>query len=256
MAGFTLFQTILSIFSGILVATLSGYVSRVREDKRWLKERVYPKLYNEVKNAEAGQFPTNESSQYESIWKNLDHYERYRVDDNLREDLDKYSKSLRSLNDVISTIEYDQNWLNTLPSSMIEMSGNGIVINRMKKETKEGGRKVPIIDWLNMFGEEILDSDDPDEMKENLLKASKRNQWTYESTFQGWDRHEPNWHKDLYNAVHNDENDIRENINRYLKLKDEQIPNQVEKIRDELETRIHESLIKTIGRRWRQRLPQ
>lgn len=242
--GLSLFQTFLSILTGVIVALTSGYIAKHRENQRWLREEIYRPLYNEVERASDGAVPDS------SIWSEFDQYQKYRTDSELKKRLDRYEENLRQLKELEREPTVDETFINRMPDGMAEMdNGTPILIHRQVEENENVTHRslIEARKWLEMFGPVVIQAEDPEEMREQLIMLSKEEGWGHEENFRRWDEEHPNWPGALWWAVH-EETVLWEKIEKIDQLRNDEIPDTASKIQEELQTRINENFLKSIWR--------
>lgn len=247
MAGMSWLQASLSILSGIAVALLSGYVTRVRDNQRWLNNEVYGQLYNEIDAVANGTFP-REISNLQSSWSSISSYHRFRVDEELREKLDEFSNNIHYLSNDHLKLKDEQKTSKQLPDEMTDIRPSGqVALQVMRPWDKEIGGTRGLSQWLDKFAIVIFESRSPDEMRENLFKVANSAE---RQVFEGWDEHISGWEEPFFNAFHNDDTGFIGDRDDFIKMRDEKLPKLAADIRSELEQRIEQGILREIFQRF------
>lgn len=251
MPGLGWSQAILSIISGVVVALLSGYISRLRDDHRWLKEEVYRPLYNQVASDENSNLYRPDIQEFTDAWNEFDYYKRYRVDESLRNDLDELSHLIQKLNQL-SVDDIDQDRVaETLPEEIVRRSGSKIGLKGMRADDEGKGGVIDLNKWLNMFGEIVYTAESPEDLHEKLLSLGEDESGGHVLNFRGWDEHVEGWEVDFYSAFHDDDSEMSDNLAEFISIRNEELPKVHQKIKRKLENRINSGIFHMAYYRWR-----
>lgn len=233
----------LSILSGISVALLSGYISRVRDEKSWVSNEVYAEIYTEIDLASEGILPQTREGRFTSSWFNLSRYHRGRVDPKLRKKLEEYAHHLEALNREQLKIVDQEELVEELPSGMVNERENGsFSFNKMMPWDKSMGGETSFDKWIHTFDDAIFSADSPDEMATNMLITAEGRQ---AEAIQGWDEHISGWREAAYDAFHGEYGFTGEQ-EEYLTMKQEEIPGMAVRIQEEIDKRADAGILKTI----------
>lgn len=247
MALESLFQALLAILSGIVVALISGYIAQLRENQQWLKEEVYRPMYNELDPASEGRLP-REGSPYGTIWDGFDRYQKFRIESKLRESLNEYRTHLLELSEMESNLAGSDEILEALPSGLAERQGDEIILVHRRNEQESPSSYIDLGSWLKMFSHILIEEDDPDDMRKRLIKFSEDNNLGHERSFRKWDDEYPGWHKTFWEAFNGGEHETIADIQEFAAKKTE-IANVATVLRDELERRIAEGFVPVLQRK-------
>jgi len=254
MADISWFQAFLSILSGVLVALLSGYVSQVRDDQRWMKEEVYRSLFNELLVSQEGDFPEDEEGNYWSVWEDYDAYQKHRVEDSLRDDLESYAEKLRELNGLELRIRDKEQIVDILPQGMAEREIGQITLvhDRVENDREPMNvsvkRGISLTNWIELFGHIVVASDGPDDLRTNLIEYSEERGLGHERNFRTWDDEYPNWPEKLWSALTHEEYGIGGDIERMTQLR-RVIQSDATELRQKIENRMTQSLLRALLRK-------
>lgn len=249
MPAVSLFQAFLSIFSGIVVALVSGYIAQVRENQRWVKEEVYRPLYDELASAAEGNLP-RQGRGFRSKWEEFDRFQKFHVDNGLRQDLDDYARMLQSLSDKKEELVGSEELLEILPEGLADTQGSDIVlVNRRDDEGRIRGH-IEVGDWLEIFRGIIIETENPAEMRERLIEHSEENELGHERNFRKWDKQYPDWPEKFWEAFRGGSHESIDSVKRVGELKTD-ISEQATALRDGIEKRIKEGFIAVLIRKAR-----
>lgn len=245
----SLFQTLLSIIAGIVVALVSGYIAQVRENQRWVKEEVYRPLYDEIASAAEGNLP-REGQGFGSKWDDVDRFQRFHVDKGLRQALDDYAGKLQSLSDRKEELEGSEELLEILPEGLADTQGSDIVL--VNRRDDEGGIRgyIEVGDWLEIFSGIIIEAENPTKMRERLIEYSEENGLGHERNFRKWDKQYPDWQEKFWEAFRGGSHESIDSVERVEELKAD-ISEQASELRDEIEGRIKEGFVAVLIRKAR-----
>lgn len=234
-----LFQTLLSILAGIVVALLSGYLASVRERQWWLKEEVYRPIYNELENVAEGRIPSGRGT-----WAAMDSYQKYRVDSSLKAELEKYTDILRRVSNLSVRVKDIDELMDTLPEEMKHKDG------QENWQIKFGGTRHHPYALIDDYGDLALTTDKPEEFRQAVYERPAGQTTVFNSSFEKWDEEVPEWHVHLWEVLRNNEYGLERKAEEYGRLRNEVLPEIAEEIHDELEKQINESIFVSLFR-WR-----
>lgn len=249
MAGVTWFPALLSILSGITVALVSGYISQIRENQRWVKEEVYRPLHGELVSAANGDFP-REGQKFRSKWATFDRFQRLHIDKELGDDLDEYSQNLQSLNELKEELKGSQELLEMLPEGLAESRGSDIILVSKRDDKGNVRAHIQLESWLDIFGDIVVEASNPVELRDNLIEYSEKNSLGHERNFRKWDDSHPDWPENFWEAFRAGDEEWVSDLEQIEDLKQE-IAQKAMELRDKIEKRIKEGFMAVLIRKAR-----
>lgn len=91
-----LFGSTISALAGLTMAFTTALLTDHREQRQWLRTKVYQPLYGELTETISGEIP-GDDDEYVSSWADFSYYKTHRVDADLAAALDHYASSVSEL---------------------------------------------------------------------------------------------------------------------------------------------------------------
>ncbi|WP_144049893.1 hypothetical protein [Halorubrum ezzemoulense] len=176
MSGTEITPLISALLTGLigLFGTLAGvYYQRRSETHRQLVNQIYRPLYDELVEVTEGDLPFDTSDeQFRSYWTELDHYWHSRVDEDLQEQIERYTSLLDVADSVFYVIAEEIRTNIKLNDVISSTAGNGTTayVDTKLLYRVSGGKKThtSIVNWFESYSTAVLDATDVGELRENL----------------------------------------------------------------------------------------